>query len=727
MLKEKFKNFKNIEYIFCIVAFIILTIPRSIEVVLPKFYSVINIMKLLVTVCISLKVFFNILKRKTKISSISIILIIYAIYLFLVTIFNGVSPVTLLKVYGLNVGIFFLCDLIFTNDFKDKFIRFFSNYFLTLLVLNLILIFVGYFCGNYASQVFGTYLLGQDNRFILYIIPTLLGFYYLSSIAGKKSDKIKLMVSFVVGTFTVYFLWSVASIAILLLIGVGYIFVKIVKNIKLNIKILSVIVLSICIGIVFFKIQNYFSYFIVNVLNKSMTLSYRTIIWDRALEMLTQSKINLVFGFGYFDTSYLFLDILARLNHLHNLILDPLFSSGIIGIAIYALIYFSVVNKINLIKCDFEKNVLTLVFLGLLVLLIFDTFEAYQIYYFIIYLLYATASMLQNKKINKLPSNIELDKKTKVGVLLATYNGEKYLKEQLDSIINQTYENWIIYISDDHSTDNTLNIVKEYKEKYVDKIIILENENKFSSAKLNFANVFNKVDDLDYYIFCDQDDVWEEEKIVKLLYKMQEEEKNNNKLPILVYSDLKIVDEKLNIINESLVRNENKFLPDKNLFKHILIENYFPGCAIMFNKKLKDKVENIYVESEMHDWWLTLVAAMCGKIIYIDEPLHLYRQHSNNTIGASKDKNVLQRYLVRIKKMFKFNDMHNTWKKYQDVVLKQAEELQARYRDDNNENIKNLNEFIRIMKTQNKFKRLILLIIKGYIPKEGIRIFRLVI
>ena len=98
----------------------------------------------------------------------------------------------------------------------------------------------------------------------------------------------------------------------------------------------------------------------------------------------------------------------------------------------------------------------------------------------------------------------------------------------------------------------------------------------------------------------------------------------------------------------------------------------------------------------MHDWWLTLVAAFCGKIVYIDEALHLYRQHTNNTIGAKKDKNIFQRYFVRIKKLFKFNNMHDTWKKYQDVVLKQAEELQNRYQNDNNENVKILNEFIDI-------------------------------
>lgn len=720
MLKNKFKN---MEYIFYIIAFIILTIPRSIDTVFPEFYDIINIVKLIVTVLIGL----NILKNKTKISKITIALIIYAAYLFLVTIFNKVTPITFIKVYGLNIGIFLLCDLIFNSKVKDKFIRFFSNYFLVLLIVNLVLIIVSYLNGNPFSLFYGTYLLGQDNRFILYIIPALLGFFYLSRRANKKSDKIKLVLTYIVGTYTVYFLWSVASLVALLFIGVSYIFIKLFKKVKINIKFLSLIIIAICVGIVFFKIQNNFRYFIVNVLNKSMTLSYRTLIWDRALEMLSESNINLLFGFGYFDTSHLFDDIQGRLNHLHNLILDPLFSSGVIGLVMYTSILYCIIKKIDSIKKTFEGKLLALVFSGILVLLIFDTFEAYQIYYFVLYLLYVIPCILKEKTKDVLPENIKLEEDSKVGVLLATYNGEKYLKEQLDSIINQSYKNWVIYISDDHSTDNTINIITEYKEKYGDKIVILENENKFCSAKMNFANLFEKADDLDYYIFCDQDDVWDKEKITKLLYKMKEEEKANNNLPILVYSDLKIVDEKLNTISESLVRYENKFLPEKKLFNHILIENYFPGCAIMFNKKLRDKAKDIYSETEMHDWWVTLVAAFGGKIVYVDEPLHLYRQHSNNTVGAKKDKNIIQRYLIRIKKLFKFDNMHSTWKKYQDVVLKQAEELQVRYKEENNENIKTLNEFIDIMKTKNKLKRLILLIIKGYIPREKVRIFRLVI
>lgn len=714
---------KNMEYIFFIIAFIILTIPRSIEVVLPDIYKIINIGKIILIILIGM----DFLKKKTELSRITKILVIYTVYLFCVTLLNKVTPVTLVKVYGLNIGMFLLCDLVFSSNLKDKVVKFLSNYYLILLILNLIGIIIAYLMEKPFYQFFDTYLLGQDNRFILYIIPTLLGFLYLGKTTSLKSNKIKLVLTYVIGTYTVYFLWSVASLIVLLIIGISYIGIKILKKLKVNVYICSITIITICIGIVFFKIQEYFSYFIVNVLHKSMTLSYRTIIWDRALKILLESKNNIIFGVGYFDTSYLFMDILGRLNHLHNLILDPLFSGGIIGLIMYMSIFYCVAKNINLTKEIFEGKVIALIYTSLLILLIFDTFEAYQIYYLIIYLLYIIPSIFKDKEKKNLFKKVKLEETSKVGILLATYNGEKYIREQLDSIISQTYKNWTIYVSDDHSTDNTMNIILEYKDKYKDKIVVLENESKLSSAKMNFANVFEKVNGLDYYIFCDQDDVWDNEKIAKLLYTIKEEEKKNCDLPLLIYSDLKIVDEKLNTISESLVRYEKKFLPKKKIFKHILIENYFPGCAIMFNSKLKDKVKDIYSETEMHDWWLTLVAAFCGKIVYIDEPLHLYRQHTNNTIGAKKDKNILERYWIRIEKLFEFDKMHDTWKKYREVVLRQSEELQYRYKNEDCENIKILNKFINIMSTKNKFKRLILLIINGYIPREKIRIFRLVI
>ena len=116
-----------------------------------------------------------------------------------------------------------------------------------------------------------------------------------------------------------------------------------------------------------------------------------------------------------------------------------------------------------------------------------------------------------------------------VNIMMATYNGEKYLSEQLDSILSQSFQNFKIYISDDKSIDNTLEILLKYKKNYPDKIEIIDYEKKKGSAAKNFIYLFENVDEADYYMFCDQDDVWDNDKIKKLLDKIHSMEINNLK------------------------------------------------------------------------------------------------------------------------------------------------------------------------------------------------------
>ena len=495
---------------------------------------------------------------------------------------------------------------------------------------------------------------------------------------------------------------------------------------------LSIFVLLLCVAIVFFRVQNLFRFFVVDILHKSLDLSYRTIIWDDAIAMFKANPINLIFGFGYFDTMNTFTNLPVRVGHLHNILMNSLFFSGIIGTVIYFYKFYLIENKIYSLKSIRCSNSLTFLFIAILVLMIFDTFELYQIYYFTLFLLFKSSDFLEpkiDKSVKEYKKNNLIEPKDKVGIMLATYNGEKYIREQLDSIIAQTYTNWVIFISDDHSTDNTLEILQEYKLKLKEKLVILENENKFASAKLNFANLFEKVNGMDYYMFCDQDDVWNKNKILDLLVKTKIEEKTD-KIPVLTYCDSKIVDEKLTVMNNSLVEYSNKHLPEKNLMKHVLLENYFPGCAVFFNQELKDKIETIYKDCEMHDWWLTLTAALCGKIIFLNEPLHYYRQHGNNTVGAHKDDSFFVKVINRIKKLFDLNKTKTTWKNYQKTVMIQANELYKIYSEKEEikeKNLKDIEKFINIMKTENKFKRLFLLIFNGYVPVEKIRVLRLVL
>ena len=373
---------------FFIMCFVIYTIPRSIEMLFPDIYKVINMVKAIAIICIfTYFAMFFIKKDRRKISKYSKGVMIYAIYIFMVTIFNKVNIVTCVKVYLLNISIILLCELIFNSNYKFKFVKFFTSYFLTLLVFNMIGLIFNYINMGTMVNKQNIYLLGQDNRFILYIIPTLLGYYYLN--INNKSGKIGMIMTYIIGVVTLAVVWSVASLAILIIIGLGFLVLTVANkyDIKINSYIILILLITLSVTIVFFKIQNCFENFIVNVLHKSITLSYRTIMWDDAKEMLIKNPVNLIFGFGYFDTQDSFIHMPIKVNHLHNIIMDPLFAGGIIGLTIYIGNLCIISNSINKISENNKRNNICLIFGTLLLLLTFDTFEMYQIYYFILFLI----------------------------------------------------------------------------------------------------------------------------------------------------------------------------------------------------------------------------------------------------------------------------------------------------------------------------------------------------
>lgn len=221
----------------------------------------------------------------------------------------------------------------------------------------------------------------------------------------------------------------------------------------------------------------------------------------------------------------------------------------------------------------------------------------------------------------------------KVEILLATYNGEKYLREQLESILNQDYKDWIIRACDDASTDNTYEILMEYKEKFPDKFIIEKRKTGFGSAKLNFAHLIRESVS-DYVMCCDQDDVWLSNKISLTLQAMKKNEKSG--LPVLVHTDLKVVDAKLGVISESFFMHSNY---NKNpQYRDLLIQNHITGCTMMMNRALVNllNLQKDYEQILMHDWLAAIVAAGLGKIGFVDQPTMLYRQHAVNSVGAKK-------------------------------------------------------------------------------------------
>ena len=246
-----------------------------------------------------------------------------------------------------------------------------------------------------------------------------------------------------------------------------------------------------------------------------------------------------------------------------------------------------------------------------------------------------------------------------ISILLATYNGEKFLQEQLNSILNQSYSNWHLYIHDDNSTDNTVKIIKEYVSKYPDHITFFDDDISFKSASLNFSYLMQKVSS-DYLMFCDQDDVWKRDKIEVTLEKMKEAEKRYPQKPILVHTDLEVVDENLNTIDKSMMHYQG-LNPYKKDFYHFVVQNKITGCTVMINSALAKLAQPIDSEAIMHDWWIALVASAFGKIAYVPKSTILYRQHTANDTGAKAfDKAFI---LKQAKELFT-SDEKDVWSKY---------------------------------------------------------------
>lgn len=219
-----------------------------------------------------------------------------------------------------------------------------------------------------------------------------------------------------------------------------------------------------------------------------------------------------------------------------------------------------------------------------------------------------------------------------VEVLLACYNGEKYLQEQLDSLIKQDYENLIITIRNDGSTDSTANILADYADKYPDKIKILNDTQNSGSACKSFIKLIGEATG-DYVMFCDHDDVWMENKITTTIAAMQAAETVCPDLPLLVHTDLIPTDENLKPLSDSFTKSQRLF-PEKNKLNDLLAQNSVTGCTVMINSELLSLLKTMPQYVLMHDWWAALTAAAFGKVVYLDVATMLYRQHGNNAVGA---------------------------------------------------------------------------------------------
>ncbi|NBL00173.1 MAG: glycosyltransferase family 2 protein [Erysipelotrichia bacterium] len=294
----------------------------------------------------------------------------------------------------------------------------------------------------------------------------------------------------------------------------------------------------------------------------------------------------------------------------------------------------------------------------------------------------------------------------KLVILLSTYNGALYLEDFLISLEKQTYQNWELIVRDDGSSDDTLVILQKFSDK-INKVSILKDRQNFG-AKKSFSTLLNVAlqssEKYEYIMFADQDDIWSPEKIEKTYLKMKEFEKSHPSLPLLVHSDVNVVDEKLNVIASSFWSYQH-IDPTRDSLNHLLLHNVVTGCTVMINRALAENVKTIPHEAIMHDWWMAMVASAFGKIGYIDEPLMLYRQHGTNDTGA---KNYGWGYFVK-----KFIERPNL-----DRYLAQAEIFLYMYEDKLDHNSKEMLLVLKDFNSFSKFKK-IKVIIKYKLWKNG--------
>ena len=226
-----------------------------------------------------------------------------------------------------------------------------------------------------------------------------------------------------------------------------------------------------------------------------------------------------------------------------------------------------------------------------------------------------------------------------VRILLATYNGEKYIGEMIESILAQDYQDWQLVLSDDQSRDGTVSILEDYAEKYPDRISHYRSGLHFGNAQDHFLHLLSQFPDAPYLMFCDQDDVWHQDKVSGTLKKMKEIEEQG--VPAVVHTDLRVVDGQLQEMAPSFL-DYSGLSGERMQLKHLLVQNVVTGCTMMINRALAELAIAHMPEGKilMHDWWLAMIGAAMGKTGFWNEATIDYRQHGNNTVGAKDTKSI---------------------------------------------------------------------------------------
>lgn len=309
---------------------------------------------------------------------------------------------------------------------------------------------------------------------------------------------------------------------------------------------------------------------------------------------------------------------------------------------------------------------------------------------------------------------------SQVVILVSTFNGEPFIREQISSLYEQSHRDIRIIVRDDGSTDETPEILKDYE------IEVLPNSQNLG-AQASFFSLLQyavKKTEADYFMFCDQDDVWQRDKVEVTLARLQELEASHGKIPLLVHTDLVVVDQQLNTIAPSMWEYEY-ILPQKNSFSRLLVQNTVTGCTTMINRSLAQKCPTEPTHAIMHDWWFALVASHFGYIDFISTPTILYRQHLSNTIGAQPFKvKPIRHFLGLLRSIF---SMNNNCLNSLTANIRQAQNFLYMYESElNYATRETLLNFITLAQ-KSHFKRKLSLLKYGLLRQGATRNFSLII
>lgn len=275
-----------------------------------------------------------------------------------------------------------------------------------------------------------------------------------------------------------------------------------------------------------------------------------------------------------------------------------------------------------------------------------------------------------------------------VSVALAVYNGSKFLHEQLSSLENQTKQPCELIVVDDCSSDNSVEIVNTFSCSFNKKIYLNE---KNSGPVFTFKKLAGLCRG-NFIAFCDQDDIWLPQKLELSLAEIK---KFNSNVPAIVYTDMSVIDEQGNLLQQSYFA-QRKIKAHKLFFTDILYGNIVTGCTALINKAMAAELEKMPLNVMMHDWWMALIAFSFGKNYFINQPTVLYRSHGNSV--TKKDR------------MTYFTVLRDDYKKgeaYLKEHIQQATEFKKIYASYlSKKDLQSLNRFIALKSKPFFYKRL---------------------